>query len=174
MAKVKTLEQDPTNYWEQLERLEKLIRASEFKAGVVFSFHSLILGLFADRLDYFQTIFQQSIIFIILISIWIIFVLISIFFCFRCFSPRLELKYEKNVFFFKNAAYSYGDIHEFAARYVETCANENELYTKLAQQIHIESKIIDAKFSSVQKSIRYFALSFLVLLALLIYWVTLI
>lgn len=41
--------QDPNNYWEQLERLEKLIRASELKAGVIFSFHSLILGLFVDR-----------------------------------------------------------------------------------------------------------------------------
>ena len=34
------MSQDSNNYWEQLERLEKLIRASELKAGVVFSFHS--------------------------------------------------------------------------------------------------------------------------------------
>ena len=33
---------DTNDYWEQLERLEKLIRASEFKAGVIFSIHSLI------------------------------------------------------------------------------------------------------------------------------------
>lgn len=31
--------QDPNNYWEQLERLEKLIRASELKVGVLFLFH---------------------------------------------------------------------------------------------------------------------------------------
>ncbi len=35
------MRQDPNNYWEQLERLEKLIRASELKAGIIFSFHSL-------------------------------------------------------------------------------------------------------------------------------------
>jgi len=42
--------QDSNNYWEQLERMEKLIRAAEVKAGVIFSFHSLILGLFVDRM----------------------------------------------------------------------------------------------------------------------------
>ena len=42
--------QDPNNYWEQLERLEKLIRASELKAGVIFSFHGLILGVFFEGL----------------------------------------------------------------------------------------------------------------------------
>ena len=46
-----TLIHDPNNYWEQLERLEKLIRASELKAGVIFSFHSLVLGLFFDRFE---------------------------------------------------------------------------------------------------------------------------
>ena len=37
---------DPNNFWEQLERLEKLIRASEMKAGLILSFQSIILGLF--------------------------------------------------------------------------------------------------------------------------------
>ena len=58
--------QDSNNYWEQLERMEKLIRAAEVKAGVVFSFHSLILGLFVDRMDYFQGIFEKSIAFFII------------------------------------------------------------------------------------------------------------
>ena len=58
MSDKKVVSQDPNNYWEQLERLEKLIRASELKAGVIFSFHSLILGLFADKIEYFQEIFK--------------------------------------------------------------------------------------------------------------------
>ena len=48
------MSQDSFSYWEQLKRLEKLIKNSELKAGVVFSFHSLILGLFIDRLDDFK------------------------------------------------------------------------------------------------------------------------
>ena len=53
-------EQDTNNYWEQLERLEKLIRASELKAGVIYSYHSLILGLFLDRLNYFESVFEGN------------------------------------------------------------------------------------------------------------------
>ena len=51
---------DPNNYWEQLERLEKLIRAAELKAGIIFSFHSLILGLFIDRLDLLQPVISSN------------------------------------------------------------------------------------------------------------------
>ena len=65
---------DPNNYWEQLERLEKLIRASELKAGVIFSFHSLILGLFVDRLDHFQALIDGQPVLIGLMSLWILLV----------------------------------------------------------------------------------------------------
>ncbi len=72
------MKQDPVNFWMQMERLERLIRAAELKAGLIFSFHSLILGLFFDRLDALQDTFQNSIIFIILVSLWILFGSISI------------------------------------------------------------------------------------------------
>ncbi len=161
---------DPNNYWEQLERLEKLIRASELKAGVIFSFHSLVIGLFVDRLEYFQGIFKQNIVFVILTVIWILFVLISIYYCFRCFTPRLELKYDKNVFFFRDAAYAFGDVKEYSKKLMKVCSSEHELYYQLSQQIHIESKIIDQKFSSVQKSLRYFAFSFISVILIIIFW----
>ena len=93
--------QDSNNYWEQLERLEKLIRASELKAGIIFSFHSLIIGLFVDKLEQFRPIFESNVIFVIVGFLWIICVLISIYYCFKCFKPQMELKYDKNVFFLK-------------------------------------------------------------------------
>ena len=80
-----SLEQDSNNYWEQLERMEKLIRAAEVKSGVIFSFHSLILGLFVDRMDYFQSVFEESYAFTVLTVIWISFVIVSIYYCFKCF-----------------------------------------------------------------------------------------
>ena len=107
---------DPNNFWEQLERLEKLIRAFELKAGVVFSFHSLILGLFADRLEHFSEIFKGNPFLIGLAVLWISSVLVSIYFCFKCFRPRIELKYDKNVFFFRNAASDFGDSKEYSKK----------------------------------------------------------
>ncbi|NMM48510.1 Pycsar system effector family protein [Marinigracilibium pacificum] len=168
---IKFGEQDPNNYWLQLERLERLIRASELKAGVIFSFHSLILGLLVDRLDYLQGLFEESIIVLILGSAWILLVLVSIYYCFRCFMPRMVLNYKSNVFFFRDAIYAFGDVEKFSKHYIETCGDIKQLCLELSQQVHIESKIIDQKFASVQLSIKYFASSFIALILILIYWV---
>ncbi len=162
------MRQDPNNYWEQLERLEKLIRASELKAGVVFSFHGLILGLLADRLGYLNQLFKDNSIIIILSVVWILSVLISIFYCFKCFRPRIELKYDKNVFFFRNAVYEFGNIKEYSKKLVEVCGSEEELFDQLSQQICVESKIIDQKFISVNNAIKLFGLSIFFIVVILI------
>ncbi len=158
---------DPNNYWEQLERLEKLIRTSELKTGAVFSFHSLVLGPFVNRSDYFQPIFQESAILVILGVLWILPVSISVYFCFM---PRMELKYRKNVFFFKDAVRAFGNSDEYTQKLAEVCTNEEKLYTHLGHQIHIESKIIDKKFDSVKKSSTFFALSFTFTVLIVLVW----
>lgn len=163
--------QDPNNYWEQLERLEKLIRASELKAGIIFSFHSLILGVFADRINFFQPLFNENNIFMVLAILWIGSVLISIYYCFKCFMPRIESKYDKNVFFFKDAAKAFGSMEAYTEKLMEVCEDEDQIFNHLSQQIHVESKIIDRKFASVQKSIWFFAISFIFIILMLIFWI---
>jgi hypothetical protein len=37
--------------------------------------------------------------------------------------------------------------------------------------VHIESKVVDKKFGSVKKSIRYFAFSFITVILLIIFWI---
>jgi len=152
--------QDPNNYWEQLERLEKLIRASELKAGVLFSFHSLIIGLFVDRLEEFKHIIEGDILLFITIICWIITVMISIFYCFLCFRPRIEMKYSKNVFFFRDAVNKFGNLENYTKTLIETCGSTEKLYEQLSEQIHAESKIINEKFKSVSTSIKFFGISF--------------
>lgn len=162
--------QDSNNYWEQLERLEKLIRASELKAGVIFSFHSLILGLFIDRLDYFSEALKGHTLLIVLAGFWMLCVLISIYYCFKCFMPRIETKLDKNVFFFRDATYEFGSMNDYTKKLMEVCDNKDEFFKMLSEQIYIESKIIDKKFSSVQKSIKFFAASFIVVIVMLVLW----
>lgn len=168
------MSQDPNNYWEQLERLEKLIRASELKAGIIFSFHSLVIGLFIDRIEQFTPVIQTNKIFVVISLMWMVCVLISIYYCFKCFKPQIELKYEKNVFFFRDAVYSFGDVDKYTKKLMEICGSEDALYEQLSQQIHIESKIIDQKFICVQKSIKFFGLSFIFVLVSLAFWLILI
>ena len=161
---------DPNNFWEQLERLEKLIRASELKAGLILSFQSLILGLFFDRLDSLQVTFGKDIAFIVMGSLWLICTSISIYFSVKCFMPRLELKFNKNVFFFRDAARSYGDVDQFTEELLKVFLNEEELFKQLSEQIYIESKIIDEKFKNVQKSIKFLAFSFIFVVLILGFW----
>ena len=123
--------QDPNNYWEQLERMEKLIRASEVKAGVIFSFHSLVLGLFVDRMDYLQTIFQQSQAFVVLTVLWMGTVIASIYYCFKCFRPQIETKYEKNVFFFQDAVRSFGDVDQYSKTLMDVVGNVQPVPTEI-------------------------------------------
>ena len=163
------MRQDPNNYWEQLERLEKLIRASELKAGIIFSFHSLIIGLFIDRIEQFQPVIQSSKVFVVISFLWMACVLVSIFYCFKCFKPQIELKYEKNVFFFRDAVYGFGDVKKYTKKLMEVC-DSDEIYEQLSQQIHIESKIIDQKFICVHKSIKFFGLSFVFVIVALAFW----
>ena len=165
------MNQDTNNYWEQLERLEKLIRASELKAGIIFSFHSLILGLFIDRLENFEHIFKENILMLIFGFCWIILVIISIFYCFKCFHPKMELKNEENVFFFRDAAYKFGDIKQYAKKLTQVCETEEEIIDQLSQQIFVESKIVNQKFKSVQKAIKSFALSFVLVVLILVFWI---
>ena len=164
---------DTNNYWEQLERLEKLIKASEFKAGVIFSFHSLILGLFLDRLEKFQYILQNSTFFLALSILWLLSVLISIYYCFRCFKPHMELKYDKNVFFFRDATYDFGNAKEYSKKLIEVCSSEDEIVAKLSEQIHAESIIITKKFDNVKKAIQFFIISFVFVIVSLSYWILL-
>jgi hypothetical protein len=151
--------------------MEKLIRAAEVKAGVVFSFHSLILGLFVDRMDYFQTIFEKSTAFFVLAGFWMVFVMLSIYYCFKCFKPQIETKYEKNVFFFQDAVRSFGSVDDYTKTLMEICRDDEKLCRQLSHQIHVESKIIDEKFKSVHNSIKYFGISFVFILLLIGLWI---
>jgi hypothetical protein len=165
------MEQDTNNYWEQLERLEKLIRASELKAGILFSFHSLVLGLFVDRMQNFEHMFKDSLPFLILAILWAIAVIISIYYCFRCFQPSLQLKYKTNVFFFRDVAREYDNVKSFVKEITRICQNNEEVVKRLSEQIHAESVIIEEKFFNVKRAIQYFLLSFIFILLMVGIWV---
>ncbi|MBT8257746.1 MAG: hypothetical protein KJO49_04705 [Bacteroidia bacterium] len=162
------MQQDPVNYWEQFERLERLIKASELKAGLIFSFHGLILGLFFDRLNSFQDLFSESYLFIIFTGLWIIFVIISIYYAIKCFIPKMELKYDTNVFFFGDIVHEFDDVKSFSREFIKTCGDEELLYQQLSEQIHAESKIIDYKFRCVKNSLKYMSVSLILIVPILI------
>tara|TARA_R110001583_G_scaffold1775_5_gene13623 strand:+ start:4851 stop:5366 length:516 start_codon:yes stop_codon:yes gene_type:complete len=161
--------QDSSNFWQQIDRLEKLIRAAEVKAGILFSFHSFIIGLFINRLEFFSSFFTGNILLLIFAICWILLVLISIYFCFNCFMPKLELKYDDNVFFYKDAIDKFGNLDEFKEKITQVCTTDEDLYEQLSEQIHAECKIVDKKFLSIKKAIKFFAFSLIFVVLILAY-----
>lgn len=161
---------EPENYWEQMERLERLIRASELKAGIIFSFHSLVLGVFFDRMEHLSETFHNSRIFIILVIMWLLMVFVSVFYALQCFVPKMELKFDKNVFFFKDAVTAFGNVHEFSKKFMDTVADREKLFDQLGQQIFIESKIVETKFRSVKKAMKFMGISFIFVVLIMILW----
>ena len=81
----------------------------------------------------------------------------------------MELKYKKNVFFFRDAAVRFGNIEQYAKELMQVCQTEDEIIEQLSHQIHIESKIVDQKFRSVQKAITFFAGSFIFVILILVF-----
>lgn len=163
-------EVEPENYWEQIERLERLIRASELKAGIIFSFHSLVIGVFFDRMEMLYETFHNSTIFAVLVVLWLFIVFLSIFYALKCFVPKMELKFDKNVFFFRDTVNHFGNVAQYSQKLKETVADRDKLFDQLGQQIFIESKIVETKFRSVKKAMKYMGLSFVFVVLIMILW----
>ena len=154
-----------------IQSLCAFVRFWKWKIPTFDSFHSLILGFFADRLDSIETVLQENNVFIVLLVFWFVAVVTSIYYCFRCFKPHMELNYDKNVFFFKDAVDKFGDVKEYSKELMKVCATEKQIVQKLSEQIHAESVIIDRKFYNVKRASQFFIISFLVLILALLYGV---
>ena len=53
---------------------------------------------------------------------------------------------------------------------MDVCATEKELFKHLGEQIHVESKIISAKFKCVNNSMKFFGLSVIFVFMIFGFW----
>jgi len=162
------MKQDPENYWEQIERLEVLIKGAELKAGLIFSFHSVVLGLFFDRFDEIKAVFFENTLNTVLLGIWILFVVISGFYSIQCFIPRINLKYDKNVFFFGDAVNKFENVKAFTKEFMAVCGDKERLFQQLSEQVHVESRVTNYKFKCVKRSVRYLAISLVAIIPVIV------
>lgn len=154
------IEENPSNYWEQLERLDRLIRAAELKAGLIFSFHSLFLGIVIEKASEVTKFMDGSLSHSLLIIPWFLLVAVSLYFALSCFRPKLEMSFDTNAFFFMDANRHYGDEKQFSKAFREINQDPDELYGQLAEQIYVHCKITDHKFGTVQRSLKFLSYSF--------------
>ena len=88
--------------------------------------------------------------------------------------PRIEGKYDKNVFFFGDVITKFGSIKEFSKTFYKISLDQKELFDQLGQQIFIISKIAALKFKYVNLALRYLAFGLLILLIVVVYYTILV
>lgn len=158
------------HYWGSIGYVFGLIKASELKAGLILSFYGILLNLIYQHLGMFFQIGSDQVVLFVLLGLWFLCTGVSIYFSIRCFMPRIEGKYDKNIFFFGDVISKFGNIHEFSRTFYTISLNEEKLFLQLGQQIFIISKIANYKFRNVNRSIRFLALGLFLLLAIVAYY----
>ena len=152
------------HYWGSINYVFSLIRASEIKAGLILSFYGILLNLTYQNIGMVIKGAEGGHLMIYLpLGLWILCTVASIYYSIRCFMPRMETKFDKNIFFFKDVISKYGNIRKFSKTFYKISLDEEELFDQLGQQIFINSKIANIKFDYVNRSIYSLALSLVML-----------
>lgn len=155
------------HYWGSIDYVSGLIKASEIKAGLILSFYGILLNFVYSYLEMVLNYAKEAPFLYVLLGLWFMAIVISIYYSVRCFMPRIETNYEKNIFFFGDVITKFGNIKEFSKTFYTISSDEDQLFNQLGQQIYIISKIASVKFASVNKSLRFLAIGLLLLLVIM-------
>jgi len=158
------------HYWGSINYVLGLIRASEIKAGLILSFYGILFNFVLKQIETIMAEESAQIILYVLLVLWSLCTVTSIYFSIRCFMPRIEGKFHKNVFFFGDVISKFGTIKEFSKTFYKISLDQEELFDQLGQQIFIISKIAALKFKCVNRSLRFLAMGLLIFLITVIYY----
>ena len=159
------------HYWGSISYVSSLIKASEIKAGLILSFYGILLNFVYQNINLVLDHFENNTIIYLLLTVWFACAVISIYYSIRCFMPRIESKYDRNIFFFGDVITKFGDIKEFSRTFFSISIDEDQLFDQLGQQIFINAKIAHLKFRNVQKALRFLAVQFILLLVIVLYYI---
>lgn len=160
------------HYWGSINYVFSLIKASEIKAGLILSFYGILLNLIYQNMALVFTEKSNNGL-LILMGLWVICTVVSIYYSIRCFIPKIEDSYDKNIFFFGDVISKFGNIKEFSQTFYNISLKEEELFDHLGQQIYIISKIAAYKFKCVNLAIRFLAVGLFMLLTSVTYYTAL-
>jgi len=89
----------------------------------------------------------------------------------RCFIPKIEDNFSKNMFFFKDIISKFDDIKEFSKTFLTLSKDEGSLFEELGGQIFIISKISDWKFRNIKRAISLLVIGLIILFITGLYYV---
>lgn len=167
------MDEKTENYWRILQTNLEWIRYSDAKAtGILTIYGVLITVAFTNIVEIFEFI-TTSWILIALTMLAGFSSLIAIYYGFRSISPRVETMDHKSIIFFGSIMEHSETMESFRRYSHEVLDSRVGLDDDLARQIYINARIASAKFQNVSSSIRYFIVSFLLLLAEMIVYLAL-
>ncbi|CAM4089209.1 Pycsar system effector family protein [Gillisia hiemivivida] len=158
------------HYWGSINYISTLIKASELKAGLILSFYGILLNFIFKSIGTVLSEVSNANFFYVLIGLWFLCTAISIYNCVRCFIPKIERDYDKNIFFFGDVITKFGSIKEFAKTFHQVSVDEDQLFEQLGEQIYIISKIAAWKFSNVKRAIWFLAFGLLIIFISTVYY----
>lgn len=158
------------HYWGSMNYVFSLIKASEIKAGLILSFYGILLNFTFQNIHRVFVPASETWLLYILLGLWFLSIVISIYFSIRCFMPRIESKYDKNMFFFGDVVTKFGSIKEFSKTFYKVSLDEEALFDQLGQQIFVISKIAAYKFRNVNRSLRFLAVGLILLGLVVVYY----
>jgi len=159
------------HYWGSINYVTSLIKASELKAGLILTFYGILLNFIYQSWGMLIKEVSSNLLFDVILGFWFACTGASIFFSVRCFMPKIEGGYDKNVFFFGDVISKFGNIKQFAKTFYTVSLDEDQLFVQLGEQIYIISKIAAWKFKNVKRAIYLLALGLLLLLIIVVYYI---
>ncbi|UWX55439.1 DUF5706 domain-containing protein [Maribacter litopenaei] len=162
------------HYWGSMNHMNSMIKSSEIKAGLILSFYGILLNFIFQISQSLIINVSKATLFYLIIGLRFLATTISIYFCIRCFTPKIEGKYDKNLFFFGDVITKFGDIKQFSKTFYEISLDEEQLFQQLGEQIFIISKIAAWKFKNVKYAIVFLAISLTLLFIAATYYILLI
>ncbi|MCW8982272.1 Pycsar system effector family protein [Altibacter sp.] len=162
------------HYWGSINYVTSLIKASELKAGLILSFYGILLNFIYQGTGTILANVSNDTVFYVLLGLWVFCTATSVYYCIRCFIPKIEGNYDKNMFFFGDVISKYGGIKEFSKTFYKVSSNEVQLFEQLGEQIFIISKIAAWKFRNVKRAIRFLAIGLALLFVTAVYYAVLI
>lgn len=159
------------HYWGSIQYISSLIKASELKAGLILSFYGILLNFIFQGIDSIFELTSNDMLFYVMIGLWLSCTAASIFYCVRCFIPKIEGNYDKNIFFFGDVISKFGTIKEFSKTFYKVSVDEEKLFGQLGEQIYIISKIAAWKFRNVKRAISLLAIGLIVLFVTATYYI---
>jgi hypothetical protein len=155
------------HYWGAMKYYLDLIKSSELKAGLILSFFGIVFNFVYLNINKVIECYVDFKFIIVIVILWLISTVLAMYYSINTFIPRIEKKYEPNLFFFGDIITKFGDIKEYSETFLNAVVDREKIYDQLGQQIYINAKITATKFKNVNNSIKFLVYS-IILLALII------